>query len=128
MNRFQTSYFIHAKITMQIYLIKLLPSFRQAMEEAPLQTRSARELERDTTTLRMLRDYPTTLVRIRFPDRHILQASFRTADSMASLHQWLASFLRKPDTPFYLCKKLTGSLFWSLIHNLLFEPHSYHKM
>jgi len=79
-----------------------LQTKRQTMEDTPLMTKSARDLEKDTHVLRKLHDYPNTIVRIRFSNRFVLQGTFRTSEKIESIYNWLQQLLANPHLNFYL--------------------------
>jgi hypothetical protein len=79
-------------------------SCRQQLEDTPLMVQKAKELNKDTATLRLLHDHPTTVVRIRFSNRYVLQGIFRTADTIEAVSIWLKSFMANSNLAFYLCK------------------------
>ncbi|CAG7726206.1 unnamed protein product [Allacma fusca] len=77
---------------------------RIQLEDAPLQTRSARNLEHDNNIQRILTTHPTTIVRIRFPDRFVLQATFQTNDTISAVYDFLRNYLEDSRLNFYLFK------------------------
>ena len=74
------------------------------LENAPLKTASSREEERDNYVQTMVESHPTTIVRVRFPDRFVLQGTFRTTDSFAVIYDFVRQYLRNNRQSFYLCK------------------------
>ncbi|XP_010219157.1 PREDICTED: tether containing UBX domain for GLUT4, partial [Tinamus guttatus] len=75
-----------------------LQSERQHLEEAPLMTRSLREAQ----LKEKLERYPKVVLRVHFPDRHILQGFFRPTETVGVLRDFVRSHLADADLPFYL--------------------------
>ncbi|ODN04619.1 Tether containing UBX domain for GLUT4 [Orchesella cincta] len=75
---------------------------RDNLENAPLLGQKYRELEKDKAILKRLHDHPNTAVRIRFPDRFVLQGIFRTSDTIGSVKSWLRESLADSALEFYL--------------------------
>ncbi|NXN91396.1 ASPC1 protein, partial [Rhinopomastus cyanomelas] len=68
------------------------------LEEAPLLTRSLREAQ----LKKKLERYPKVVLRVRFPDRSILQGFFHPSETVGSLRDFVRSHLADADLPFYL--------------------------
>ncbi len=81
-------------------------TIRETLEDAPFKGQKLRELEKETSILSSLHDHPNTAIRVRFPDRRILQGIFRTSDTVSNIKAWLSPFLSNPSMDFYLCKLL----------------------
>ena len=79
---------------------------RKELEEAPLQTSISREEERDHYVQTMVESHPTTIVRVRFPDRFVLQGTFRSTDSIDMIYDFVRQYLHNNRQGFYLCKFL----------------------
>ncbi|XP_018600971.2 tether containing UBX domain for GLUT4 [Scleropages formosus] len=75
-----------------------LKSERKYLEEAPLMTKAMR----DTQIKEKMERYPKVVVRIQFPDRHVLQGFFRPLETVGALKQFVRSHLADPQTSFYL--------------------------
>ncbi|CAL8122919.1 unnamed protein product [Orchesella dallaii] len=75
---------------------------RENLEDAPLLGQKYRALEKEKVILKRLHDHPNTAVRIRFPDRFVLQGIFRTSDTIGSVKSWLREFLSDASLEFYL--------------------------
>uniref|UniRef100_A0A8C3YPU9 ASPSCR1 tether for SLC2A4, UBX domain containing n=1 Tax=Catagonus wagneri TaxID=51154 RepID=A0A8C3YPU9_9CETA len=75
-----------------------LRSERKRLEEAPLVTRALREAQ----TEEKLQRYPKVVLRVLFPDRHILQGSFRPSETVGDLRDFVRSHLSNPELPFHL--------------------------
>jgi len=75
---------------------------RENLENAPLLGQKYRALEKEKAILKRLHDHPNTAVRIRFPDRFVLQGIFRTSDTIGSVKSWLREFLSDTTLEFYL--------------------------
>ncbi|XP_059804356.1 tether containing UBX domain for GLUT4 isoform X2 [Hypanus sabinus] len=80
-----------------------LKSERQFYEEAPLLTKSLRESQMREKTER----YPKVVLRVQFPDRHVLQGFFRPLETVGALMEFVKMHLEDPDISFYL-SQLSG--------------------
>ncbi|NXK14366.1 ASPC1 protein, partial [Herpetotheres cachinnans] len=68
------------------------------LEEAPLMTKSLREAQ----LKEKLERYPKVVLRVHFPDRHVLQGFFRPNETVGILRDFVRSHLADADLPFYL--------------------------
>ncbi|XP_074745812.1 tether containing UBX domain for GLUT4 [Strix uralensis] len=75
-----------------------LQSERKRLEEAPLMTKSLREAQ----LKEKLERYPKVVLRVHFPDRHVLQGFFRPSETVGTLRDFVRSHLAEADLPFYL--------------------------
>ncbi|XP_075760330.1 tether containing UBX domain for GLUT4 isoform X1 [Pelodiscus sinensis] len=75
-----------------------LQSERKRLEEAPLMTKSLR----DTQMKEKLERYPKVVLRVQFPDRHVLQGFFRPTETVGVLRDFVRSHLADTELPFYL--------------------------
>nr|KAF6454787.1 ASPSCR1 tether for SLC2A4, UBX domain containing [Rousettus aegyptiacus] len=75
-----------------------LKSERKRLEEAPLVTKAFREAQMKEK----LERYPKVVLRVLFPDRHILQGFFRPRETVGDLRDFVRSHLGNPELPFYL--------------------------
>ncbi|CAL1601907.1 unnamed protein product [Knipowitschia caucasica] len=75
-----------------------LKSERKVLEEAPLMTKALREAQMREKMQR----YPKVVLRIQFPDRHVLQGFFRPIETVGALRQFVRSHLEDPQLSFYL--------------------------
>ncbi|XP_076001897.1 tether containing UBX domain for GLUT4 [Genypterus blacodes] len=75
-----------------------LKSERKVLEEAPLMTKALRESQMKEKMDR----YPKVVLRIQFPDRHVLQGFFRPLETVASVRDFVKSHLEDPRLHFYL--------------------------
>uniref|UniRef100_A0A8C8S5H8 ASPSCR1 tether for SLC2A4, UBX domain containing n=1 Tax=Pelusios castaneus TaxID=367368 RepID=A0A8C8S5H8_9SAUR len=75
-----------------------LQSERKRLEEAPLMTKSLREAQMKEK----LERYPKVVLRVQFPDRHVLQGFFRPSETVGILRGFVRSHLADPELPFYL--------------------------
>lgn len=75
-----------------------LKSERKLLEEAPLLTKSLREAQMKEKMAR----YPKVVLRIQFPDRHVLQGFFRPLETVGAVRHFLRSHLEDPQISFYL--------------------------
>ncbi|XP_045608783.1 tether containing UBX domain for GLUT4 isoform X2 [Procambarus clarkii] len=74
----------------------------QALAEAPIMTQQMREMEKNAKILSALNKYPVTQLRIHFPDDHVIQASFKSAETVANVMDFLRPFLVDPTAKFNL--------------------------
>uniref|UniRef100_A0A4X1U9G1 ASPSCR1 tether for SLC2A4, UBX domain containing n=1 Tax=Sus scrofa TaxID=9823 RepID=A0A4X1U9G1_PIG len=79
-----------------------LKSERKRLEEAPLVTKALREAQMKEK----LQRYPKVVLRVLFPDRHILQGFFRPSETVGDLRDFVRSHLGNPALPFHLCDSL----------------------
>lgn len=77
---------------------------RKQYEEAPLMTNELRELEDNNRVLNLLARYKTTIVRVQFHDRYVLQGTFKPHESVADVMTFVRNNLSDPTIEFHLCK------------------------
>ncbi|XP_035813207.2 tether containing UBX domain for GLUT4 isoform X1 [Amphiprion ocellaris] len=75
-----------------------LKSERKLLEESPLMTKSLREAQMKEKMDR----YPKVVLRVQFPDRHVLQGFFRPLETVGAVKQFVRSHLEDPQLSFYL--------------------------
>ncbi|KAM9314211.1 tether containing UBX domain for GLUT4 [Pholidichthys leucotaenia] len=75
-----------------------LKSERKLLEEAPLRTKSLREAQMKEKMDR----YPKVVLRVQFPDRHVLQGFFRPLETVGAVRQFVRNHLEDPQLNFYL--------------------------
>uniref|UniRef100_A0A7M4FUC8 ASPSCR1 tether for SLC2A4, UBX domain containing n=1 Tax=Crocodylus porosus TaxID=8502 RepID=A0A7M4FUC8_CROPO len=75
-----------------------LQSERKRLEETPLMTKSMRE----TQMKEKLERYPKVVLRVHFPDRHVLQGFFRPSETVGDLRGFVRGHLADAELPFYL--------------------------
>nr|XP_056713715.1 tether containing UBX domain for GLUT4 [Euleptes europaea] len=75
-----------------------LRSERKRLEEAPLMTQA----QRDAQMKEKLERYPKVVLRVYFPDRHILQGFFHPNETVGALKCFVKSHLADPEMSFYL--------------------------
>ncbi|XP_013119013.2 tether containing UBX domain for GLUT4 [Stomoxys calcitrans] len=71
-------------------------------EDAPLLTEKLREIENSNTMLKKISQYKNCVIRIQFPDRHVLQGMFKPIDKVDDIMQFVKAFLKQPEQPCYL--------------------------
>ncbi|KFB41971.1 AGAP000394-PA-like protein [Anopheles sinensis] len=74
----------------------------KAFEDAPLVTRSVRELERQQSLLSSMTRYRQAVIRVQFPDRHVLQGNFQVHETVQHIEEFVRGFLADAATPFHL--------------------------
>lgn len=72
------------------------------LAEAPIMTQQMREMEKNAKILTALRRFPVTQLRIHFPDDHVIQASFNSSDTIASVMEFIKQFITDPTAEFSL--------------------------
>ncbi|GAB5589450.1 hypothetical protein Unana1_04350 [Umbelopsis nana] len=76
---------------------------RQALDNAPLKTKTMRNLEEKER----MKKYPKTTIRVRLPDGLVLQINFLSSEkatiAVSTLYSVIKSTLRNPDREFLLC-------------------------
>jgi tether containing UBX domain for GLUT4 len=77
---------------------------RAQLENQPLLTSSLRKTDQELMEEQVVNKYPVTVVRIRFPDRFVLQGVFPTADYVSSVMAFVQRHLQDPGLNFYLFK------------------------
>ncbi|XP_058707990.1 tether containing UBX domain for GLUT4 isoform X2 [Poecile atricapillus] len=75
-----------------------LQNERKRLEEAPLMTKSLKESQ----LKEKLERYPKVVLRVRFPDRHVLQGFFHPTETVGILRNFVRSHLADAELPFYL--------------------------
>uniref|UniRef100_A0A8C7X7Q3 ASPSCR1 tether for SLC2A4, UBX domain containing n=1 Tax=Oryzias sinensis TaxID=183150 RepID=A0A8C7X7Q3_9TELE len=75
-----------------------LKSERKLMEEAPLMTKSLREAQMKEKMER----YPKVVLRVQFPDRHVLQGFFRPLETVGAVRHFVRTHLDDAQLSFYL--------------------------
>lgn len=71
-------------------------------EDAPLLTSNLRELERQKAMLAKLNQYKDCVLRIQFPDRHVLQGIFKPHEPLGRVEEFVRGFLANPSEKFHL--------------------------
>lgn len=72
------------------------------LDEAPLMTSELRQLEDSKRVLNDLARFRVTVIRIQFPDRHVLQGIFKLHETVANVNAFVASFLEDSKLNFHL--------------------------
>ncbi|XP_063265197.1 tether containing UBX domain for GLUT4 isoform X2 [Prinia subflava] len=75
-----------------------LQNERKRLEEAPLMTKSLKESQ----LKEKLERYPKVVLRVHFPDRHVLQGFFHPTETVGVLRDFVRSHLADAELPFYL--------------------------
>lgn len=74
------------------------------LDDAPLLTAQLRQLEEDKRILNQLGKYKHSVIRIQFPDRHVLQGSFSPIDKIIDVINFVRNYLKDSSLDFHLCK------------------------
>lgn len=85
-------------------LLKDLKRRRREIEEQPLQTKEYRELEKDKKVLRNLNQYKRSVIRVQFPDRTVLQGTFKPIETVQIVQDFVKEYLSDNKIEFVLCK------------------------
>ncbi|XP_053697710.1 tether containing UBX domain for GLUT4 [Sabethes cyaneus] len=72
------------------------------LEDAPLLTSQYRQLEEEKRILSQLGRYKTTVVRVQFRDRYVLQGIFKPHESIANVMTFVRNYLSDPTIEFHL--------------------------
>lgn len=83
-------------------LLRDLRTQTQGLENAPLMTSKMREMEHDNQTMLKLNRYRTTVIRIQFVDRLVLQGIFLPSDTVQQVIDFVRGFLVDPTMKFHL--------------------------
>uniref|UniRef100_A0A1A9Z1Z0 UBX domain-containing protein n=1 Tax=Glossina pallidipes TaxID=7398 RepID=A0A1A9Z1Z0_GLOPL len=83
-------------------VLRDLKNIAAGNEDAPLVTERLRELRENRTMLNKMSQYKNCVIRIKFPDRCVLQGMFKPIDKISDVIEFVRMFLRKPAIPFYL--------------------------
>ncbi|NXN05659.1 ASPC1 protein, partial [Sylvia borin] len=75
-----------------------VPFLLKRLEEAPLMTKALKESQ----LKEKLERYPKVVLRVRFPDRHVLQGFFHPTETVGILKDFVRSHLADAELPFYL--------------------------
>lgn len=82
------------------YLYKgLKQEVKQLSEGGMLMTKEMKEAEKEGEKLSLLSKYKTGILRIQFPDRHVVQGQFPPQTTIAEVVTWLSPLLSSPTTP-----------------------------
>ncbi|RMX57825.1 hypothetical protein pdam_00022691 [Pocillopora damicornis] len=79
-------------------MLRDLKNERKQADSAPLMTRAMREVRQESEMYK----YDKVVVRIKFPDRLVLQAFFRPMEKVSTLTAFVKSHLEDQNIPFYL--------------------------
>ncbi|XP_049279076.1 tether containing UBX domain for GLUT4 [Anopheles funestus] len=85
---------------MQLY--KQLQDRVKSFEDAPLLTGELRELERNQQLLSNMNRYRQAVIRVQFPDRHILQGVFQVYETVGHVVEFVRGYLADTNQSFYL--------------------------
>lgn len=72
--------------------------------DQPLLTAQMRDLEESKKQLDRLNRYKTSIIRVQFPNRYVLQATFTPMETVESVMDFVRSFLNIRELDFHLCK------------------------
>lgn len=83
-------------------LLKEAKKYCEELEEAPLMNAAQRELEQSKKTLSLLNQHRKTVLRIKFPDRTVLQGTFAPLEPISAVEKFVSDYLENPKLSFYL--------------------------
>ncbi|XP_063915283.1 tether containing UBX domain for GLUT4 isoform X3 [Zophobas morio] len=75
---------------------------RHEMENANLMTAAMRTLEESKKQLRQLHKYKQSVIRVQFPDRTILQGSFKPRETIQDVKNFVKNYLEEENLDFHL--------------------------
>lgn len=84
-------------------VLRDLNKIKNGTAEDPLLTAKFREAEKEKERNEALQQYKTTIMRIQFPDRLVLQGKFKSTESISDIYEFVKKFLDQ-DFKFHLCK------------------------
>lgn len=111
-NELQDSFFTVSVNDLKV-LLRDLKTQTEGLDDAPLLTAKMREMDEASRVLQKLNRYKKTIIRIQFPDRHVLQGQFAPIDTISVVMEFIRPYLHCPDCNFYLCKNLIVTYKWS---------------
>lgn len=79
---------------------------REDLENIPLQTEAFKKLEQSKKVLRQINQYKSSVIRINFPDRTVLQGTFKPVETIEKVMDFVKNYLHDKDMHFYLCKNI----------------------
>ncbi|XP_035894736.1 tether containing UBX domain for GLUT4 [Anopheles stephensi] len=103
--RYQTDVadsFFELTVPEMMQLYKQLQDRVKAFEDAPLLTGELRELERNQQLLSNMNRYRQAVIRVQFPDRHVLQGVFQVHETVGHVVEFVRGFLADAKQSFYL--------------------------
>ncbi|GLV45871.1 uncharacterized protein CBL_11668 [Carabus blaptoides fortunei] len=83
-------------------LFRDLKNTRVEYEENPLLTSALRKLEEDKKILRHLNQYKKSVIRVQFPDRTVLQGTFKPLETIDVVMNFVRDYLEDSSTEFHL--------------------------
>ncbi|XP_044737685.1 tether containing UBX domain for GLUT4 [Chrysoperla carnea] len=83
-------------------LLQDLKRRRAEMEEQPLITSATRDLDKQKRILRNLNQYKRSVLRIQFPDRTVLQGTFKPIETIEDVIGFVREYLNDPTVNFHL--------------------------
>lgn len=75
---------------------------RHQLENGHLQTHAMRSLEENKRQLRQLAQYKSTVIRVQFPDRTVLQGCFKPIETIGVVQEFVREYLEDGSIDFYL--------------------------
>ena len=72
------------------------------MNDAPLLTSQIRQDQEKERTKQLLERYPTTMIRVQFPDGVIVQMPLPSDSDLSLVKRQVSTYLTQPDDDFYL--------------------------
>lgn len=84
-------------------LLRDLQCQAQGLDDAPLLTAKMRELDESKKALQMISRYKDTVIRVQFPDRHVLQGTFLAIDTVGTVMEFVREFIVDARLEFFLC-------------------------
>lgn len=85
-------------------LLKELRTQASGTTEDLLKTTEMRQLEESKEQINKLNQYKTTIIRIQFPDRNVLQGMFAPTDTIETVSNFVQSYLENSNENVVLCK------------------------
>lgn len=106
-------------------IIKDLRTQIQGTSDQPLLTAQLRDLEESKESISKLNRYKKAIIRIEFPDRHVLQGTFMPTETIGAVMDFVRPYLASPKIDFVLCECLSLEFNSLLMHGLNFVFYNF---
>lgn len=83
-------------------VLRDLKKITEGSDDAPLLTAKMREIEENSSLLRKIAQYKQCIIRVQFPDRHVLQGIFKPTDKVEDVVGFVRGFLANENLDFHL--------------------------
>ncbi|XP_066156793.1 tether containing UBX domain for GLUT4 [Euwallacea fornicatus] len=83
-------------------ILRDIKRMRHDLENRMLKTSHLRELEESKKQLRSLNKYKRTIIRVQFPDRTVIQGTFKPMETVRDVLEFIRGYLENQNLDFYL--------------------------